>query len=387
MEIIKELPQIFEEFAEQKKQSFLKVKELKEKGIPVVGAYCSYFPKEIAIAAGAIPISLCSYENSTVIEAEKILPKGVCPLVKSSYGFAVTDRCPYFYFSDVVIGETTCDGKTKMYELMAEFKNVYVMHLPHTQSPQGYELWEKEIIGLKEYLGEQFQVIITDEEVRKAIILCNQHRRSMKRLCEVMKLDPVPVPGQSLFKMLNGYKFRLDLEDIAEEIDGITEKILSEYSPERMEKRPRLLITGCPIGGDTEKIIYAIENNGGVCVAFENCVGVKMLDMLVDEEDENVYHALSRRYLSMGCAIMTPNHNRIELLGRIIDEFRVDGVVDMVLQGCTSVSMEAVNLQYFIDEEKSIPYLNITTDYSPADIGQLNTRMAAFIEMIKEKKK
>ena len=216
-----------------------------------MGAYCSYFPKEIAIAAGAIPISLCSYENSTVIEAEKILPKGVCPLVKSSYGFAVTDRCPYFYFSDVVIGETTCDGKTKMYELMAEFKNVYVMHLPHTQSPQGYELWEKEIIGLKEYLGEQFQVIITDEEVRKAIILCNQHRSSMKRLCEVMKLDPVPVLGQSLFKMLNGYKFRLDLEDIAEEIDGITEKILSEYSPERMEKRPRLLITGCPIGGDT----------------------------------------------------------------------------------------------------------------------------------------
>lgn len=386
MELVRELPEIFEEFAEQKRQSFLELKEFKERGIPVVGAYCSYFPKEIAMAAGAMPISLCSYSNSSVMAAEKILPKSVCPLVKSSYGFAITDKCPYFYFSDVVVGETTCDGKTKMYELMAEFKNVYIMNLPHTQSAHAYELWEKEIVNLKEYLEEQFQVIITDEKVKAAIVLCNQHRRSMKRLYEVMKLEPTPVMGENLFKILNGYKYRLDLEDIASEIDNITQKILSQYEPERIQKKPRILITGCPIGGDTEKVIRAVESNGGVAVAFENCVGVKMLDTLVDEEDENVYHALARRYLSIGCAIMTPNNNRIELLGRIIDEFRVDGVIDMVLQGCTSVCMEAVNLQYFIDEEKKIPYLNVATDYSPADTGQLNIRMAAFIEMIKDRK-
>lgn len=386
MELVKELPEIFEEFAEQKKESFLKLKELKEKGVPVVGAYCSYFPKEIAIAAGAIPISLCSYGNESVVAAERVLPKSVCPLVKSSYGFAITDKCPYFYFSDVVVGETTCDGKTKMYELMAEFKNVHIMMLPHTQTEQSYKQWEEEIIKLKDYLGEQFQVIITTEKVKEAVVLCNEHRKALKRLYEVMKLDPVPVMGQQIFKVLNGYKYRLDLNDVAGEVDSITEKILAEYDPEKIGKRPRILITGCPIGGDTEKIIYAIENNGGVAVAFENCVGIKLLDTLVDEEDENVYHALAHRYLSMGCAIMTPNHNRIELLGRIIDEFRVDGVVDMVLHGCTSVGMEAVNLGCFIDEEKNIPYLNVITDYSPADIGQLNTRMAAFIEMIKEHK-
>lgn len=387
MELVKELPEIFEEFADQKKVSFLKLKELKEQGVPVVGAYCSYFPKEIAIAAGAIPISLCSYGNESVVAAEKVLPKSVCPLVKSSYGFAITDKCPYFYFSDIVVGETTCDGKTKMYELMAEFKNVHIMALPHTQNEQGYELWEKEIIKLKDYLGEQFQVIITTEKVKEAVVLCNEHRKALKRLYEVMKLEPVPVMGQQIFKVLNGYKYRLNLNDVAGEVDRITDKILSEYNPERIGKRPRILITGCPIGGDTEKIIYAIENNGGVAVAFENCVGVKLLDGLVDEEDENVYHALAHRYLSMGCAIMTPNHNRIELLGRIIDEFHVDGVVDMVLHGCTSVGMESVNLRCFIDEEKNIPYLNVITDYSPADMGQLNTRMAAFIEMIKERKR
>ena len=37
MEIIKDLPEIFDEFEDKKKQSFLKVKEYKEKQIPIIG--------------------------------------------------------------------------------------------------------------------------------------------------------------------------------------------------------------------------------------------------------------------------------------------------------------------------------------------------------------
>ena len=115
MEIIKDLPEVFEEFAEQRKNSFLAVKELKDKGVPIVGSYCTYFPQELAMAMGAASVSLCSTSDETIAEAEKELPKNLCPLIKSSYGFARTDKCPFFYFSDVVVGETTCDGKKKMY--------------------------------------------------------------------------------------------------------------------------------------------------------------------------------------------------------------------------------------------------------------------------------
>ena len=127
MELIKDLPEVFEEFAEQRQKSFLAVKELKEKGVPVVGSYCTYFPKEIAMAMGAGCVSLCSTSDETIPEAEKDLPKNLCPLIKSSYGFAKTDKCPFFYFSDVVVGETTCDGKKKMYEYMSEIKDMHVM--------------------------------------------------------------------------------------------------------------------------------------------------------------------------------------------------------------------------------------------------------------------
>ena len=386
MEVIKELPEIFEEFAEQKKKSFLTIKEFKERQIPVIGAYCSYFPREIAVAMGAVPVGLCSSSEETVQIAESILPKNICPLIKSSYGYAISDRCPYFHFSDLVVGETTCDGKKKMYEMMAEFKDVFVMELPNIQSEKGLELWKQEIIRLKNYLEEKFQVVITEDDIKHAIQIENRRRIALKRLYEVMKLDPVPIMGMELLDVLYGSKYKLNLEKVSEELDALTNQILEEYEEKpKKEHRPRILITGCPIGGDSKKVVKAIENNGGVVVAFENCTGAKVIDKLVDENNPDVYDAIAKKYFYIGCAIMTPNDNRIELLGRMIDDFKVDGVVEMILSGCHSVQMESISVRNFVNEEKHIPYLDIVTDYSQGDIGQLNTRMAAFIEMLRMK--
>ena len=167
MEIIKELPEVFEEFAEQRKKSFLAMKEIKDQNIPVVGSYCTYFPQEIAMAMGAVTVGLCSMTDETIPIAERDLPRNLCPLIKASYGFAVSDKCPFFYFSDVVVGETTCDGKKKMYEYMSEFKEMFIMELPNTQKEESLKLWKKEIIRFKEYLEEKFEVEITEEQIRE----------------------------------------------------------------------------------------------------------------------------------------------------------------------------------------------------------------------------
>ena len=152
MEIIKELPAVFEEFAEARRNAFINVKKVKDQGIPVIGSYCTYFPQELAIAAGAATVGLCSTSGETIPVAEKDLPANLCPLIKSSYGFAKADKCPFFYFSDIVIGENTCDGKKKMYELMSDFKDVFVMDLPNSQSEKGLALYKEELLRLKKYI-------------------------------------------------------------------------------------------------------------------------------------------------------------------------------------------------------------------------------------------
>ena len=384
MELRKDLPEIFEGFAEARRNGFIAAKNLKEKDIPMVGTFCTYMPQELPLAMGAAVVSLCATSDETIQEAETDLPKNLCPLIKSSYGFGKTDKCPFFYFSDIVVGETTCDGKKKMYEYMGEFKDVHVMELPNSQATkEGFDLWKSEIIKLKEILENKFEVKITDEAVKEAIALKNQERKALKGFYELGQLNPPALTGQDILKVLYGSTFKFDKNDTIKEVAELTERVKKEYEEgKRLDPKPRIVITGCPIGGVTEKVVKAIEDNGAYVVAFENCMGAKAIDRLVDETNEDVYAALADKYLNIGCSCMTPNPNRIDLLNRMIDEYEADGVVDVILQACHTYAVETLQIKRFVNGEKEIPYMSIETDYSQSDIGQLNTRMAAFIEML-----
>lgn len=383
MELIKELPAVFEDFAEARRNAFVNVKKVKDQGIPVIGSYCTYFPQELAIAAGAATVSLCSTSGETIPTAEKDLPANLCPLIKSSYGFAKDDKCPFFYFSDIVVGENTCDGKKKMYELMSDFKDVFIMDLPNSQSDKGLELYKEELLRMKDYVEKKFEVTITDEDMRKAVKLENEIRVAKKNLVDTMKNDPCPVSGLDMFHVLYGSGFKFDHTAIVPELEAVQAKIEKEYAEgTNIGKRPRIVLTGCPIGGVTEKTIKAIEDNGGVVVAMENCVGAKQYDRLIDEDAEDIWEATAYRYLQIGCSVMTPNPNRYDLLGRTIDEYKADGVLEMTLQACHTYNVESKSIEKFCTEKKNVPYFHVETDYSTADVAQLNTRIAAFIEML-----
>lgn len=378
-----EFPDVFDSFSEQRRNSFITVHELKEQGTPVVGLFCTYLPVELIMAMGGVPVSLCSTSDETIPEAEKELPRNLCPLIKSSYGFAKTDKCPYFYFSDLVVGETTCDGKKKMYEYLSDYKDVHVMELPNRQSEEGLALFKKELYHFKNVLEEKFGVAITEDKIREAIRLKNQERIALKQFYSLMKSDPVPMTGEEIYEVLNGAQFQFDKEKVIADLQALSLQVKQAYETgKHIEQRPRILITGSPIGGAALKVVRAIEANGGVVVCYENCSGAKSIEGLVDEEKEDVYEALAEGYLAIGCSCMSPNKNRYELLGRLIEEYKVDAVVDVILQACHTYNVETLGIKRFVKENYHIPYMSVETDYSSGDIGQLNTRMAAFIEML-----
>lgn len=382
MELKKELPEIFEEFAEQRKKSFLEIKEIKEKDIPVIGVFCTYLPREIPNAMGAAVVGLCSVSDETIPDAEKELPRNLCPLIKSSYGFARTDKCPFFHFSDLVVGETTCDGKKKMYELLAEFKPVYVVELPNRQTEDGIQMYRKELIRFKDFLEQKFDRKITEEAIRHQIHLRNGINKALHRLQYLMTQDPAPVNGLDIINTAYGSGFNMDIESMEEQINAVIQKIETEYKEgKNVGKKARILLTGSPSGGAALKVVRAIEENGGVVVCFENCTGVKALEC-VDEDNPDVYDALARKYLNIGCSCMSPNKNRLNLLEQLIDDFHVDGVVDLVLQACHTYNVETAMIRKLVKEKKGLPYVVVETDYSQADVEQINTRMAAFIEML-----
>lgn len=383
MEIRKELPEIFKSFSEARQAGFISAKDFKDAGNPLIGIFCTYFPQELALAMGAVTVGLCASSDETITESEKDLPRNLCPLIKSSYGFGKTDKCPYFYFSDLVVGETTCDGKKKMYEYIAEFKTVHVMKLPHSQDQVAKELWKQEIIKMKEVLEEQFAVSITEEKLHKAILLKNEERKAMKEFYGLCRQDPSPMTGMELFNVLVGASFDFDREALPSKIRDLTQKVQEEYQViQNNEIKPRILITGCPMGAATAKVIKAIEDNGAVVVCFENCTGVKAVEELVDEHNPDLFGALAEKYLNIGCSCMSPNTKRFELLNHLIDEYKVDGVVEMTLTACHTYNVESLSVKRFVQQEKGRPYTYLETDFGTSDVERINTRMTAFIEML-----
>ena len=116
-------------------------------------------------------------------------------------------------------------------------------------------------------------------------------------------------------------------------------------------------------------------------VGYDNSTGAKATERNV-AEDADVYGALTDKYLAIGCSCISPNTERLRLLSQMVEEYQVDGVVDVILQACHTYAVESLSIKRHVRQQHDIPYMAIETDYSTSDIGQLSTRVAAFIEML-----
>ena len=375
-----ELPRQFAEFSSARQNGFLKVKTIKDQGGLVAGVFCTFTPLEILDAAGFSPVSLCGMSSETIPAAEAHLPKNLCPLVKSSYGFAVSDKCPYTYFSDLIVGETTCDAKKKMYELLGKLKQVYILHLPQGEKENALDIWTDELRQFIRYLESHFPVSISEESLRKAALVRNQERTARYDLMNLQLSHPPKAWGYDLYKAFEGAGFLFDRSEALSRLQELKDQILREPAGVPQTAK-RILVTGCPIGGVLEKTVKVIEQSGGVVVCYENCSGVKAVQENVDTGAPDIVRAIAKRYLSIGCAVMTPDSRRLDLLRRLVREFDVDGVIDVDLQACTPYLVESHTIRNLI-QELGIPFLQVETDYSSGDSGQLATRIEAFLEML-----
>ena len=375
------LPEQFEEFADARKAGFLRVKGLKEQGGKVAGVFCTFTPTEILDAAGFVSVSLCGMSDETIPAAESHLPKNMCPLIKSSYGFALTDKCPYTYFSDLIVGETTCDGKKKMYEMLNDIKPTYILHLPQGYDSDPVTIWTNELRRFIKFLEEKFNVTITDEMLRDAARKRNIQRQTHLKLMELQKQCPPPLGGMQMYATMEGVGFVFTHEERVAKLNALRESVEANADKNQFAGAKRIMVTGCPIGGVLGKTVKAIEASGGVVVCFENCSGIKAAYQMVDTEAEDIVKAIAERYLKIGCSVLTPNSKRMEVIPELVKEFKIDGIVEGDLQACTPYGVESYQIRERA-EKLGVPYMAVETDYSQSDSGQLSTRIEAFMEML-----
>lgn len=362
--------------------------ELQKAGGKVFGTFCVYVPDEIVVACGGAVTGLCGGSQFWVPDGEKVLPSDMCPLIKASLGAHFGKTCPYFSVADIYVGETTCDGKKKAYEILVADKETYVMDVPQMKRPKDIAKWADEIADFARKVEEVTGKELTAENLAESIKIHNNKRRALARVYETRKADPVPISGKDALLMTQ-IAFFDDPVRCAEMANKLAEE-LEDRVKEGVGVFPagtkRILLTGTPLAVPNWKLHHVVETSGAVVVCEEMCTGTRYFENLVDETQttlEGQFRALSERYMKNNCACFTPNEGRIDDILRLAREYKVDGVIDTNLKFCTLYDVEKSAVAKALEEE-GIPVLSLETDYTDNDVEQLRTRVGAFVEMLGE---
>jgi benzoyl-CoA reductase/2-hydroxyglutaryl-CoA dehydratase subunit BcrC/BadD/HgdB len=353
----------------------------KKAGRPIVGILCEYAPRELILAAGGVPVCLCGGSAETIPAAEEHLPSNLCPLIKSTYGYHVEKSNPFLEMADLVVAETTCDGKKKMFELLAQSRPTYVLELPQKENDaDALAHWTRELRKFKSELESRFGVRITRAKLREAIAAMNRERAARRRLAETMKADAPPLTGRELLE------FKSSISGIPADLEQY-EKARKLYRSKKprpgASSRVRVLMTGVPLVHGAERVLDIVEDHGGLVVCMENCTGLKPIleDVRVDAGDP--IRALAEKYFQIPCSVKTANEGRMRSLRRLARAYRAQCVVDLIWQACLTYDVESYRVKRLAEEEIGVPYLRIQTDYSPSDSARIAVRVEALFEMVR----
>jgi benzoyl-CoA reductase/2-hydroxyglutaryl-CoA dehydratase subunit BcrC/BadD/HgdB len=367
----------------------LRVKELvehKEKGGKVFGTFCVYVPDEIILAAGGVAVGLCGGADFSVPTGEQIIPRNLCALIKSAVGFKLGRTCPYFQVADLVIGETTCDGKKKTWEILDEYVPTYVMDLPNSRGTADRELWISElkrfVTKVEEVTGNQ----ITPAKLAQATAIVNAKRAALQRLFDLRKARPAPISGLDalLAVQISFYddpaRFTQKTNELCDELESRVKAGQGAFPA----KAKRILYAGTPMPIPFWTIPSLIEGTGAVMVAEESCTGTRLLaggQTAIPDTIDNQLAAIADRQFQTNCACFTPNDARIEDIVSLAKEYQADGVIHFSLSFCQPYSLEGIRVSKAL-QTAGVPVLLLEGDYTEEQAGQLKTRIEAFVETL-----
>ena len=367
-----------------------RVKEINEgrkNGRKAIATFCVFVPEEIILAADGYAIGLCAGSQFWVPDGETVLPRNTCPLIKAFMGAKVGRTCPYFESTDLVVGETTCDGKKKAWELLGERMPVYVMELPQMKKDGDIDEWKSEIERFKDKVEEVTGNKITTEKLLESMKIIRNKKDALKRFYNLRKHNPAPVSGRDalLVTQLSFFddpvRFTEKLNELCDELD---DRVKNDISPFKKDTK-RILLSGTPQALPNWKLHDIIEKSGASIVCEETCTGTRYFDRGEQPKDgssmDQLMDSIAHDGMDVNCACFTPNDKRTDDIIRLFKEYNADGVIYEDLTFCTNYSIEYARVEKAL-KEAGIPLLHLETDYSDEDSGQLQTRVEAFLEML-----
>lgn len=363
------------------------LREAKKNGIKVIGYLPgNYVPEEIILASGAVPICLVDGGDIRPVDAAlSVVPRQICPFAQAQVGERILRRNPYYEMMDMLVAPITCQHLREVAEIWEYDGDIemFKLGIPHNYGGD-FEL--EYYVDRLRALAERLQAFtgneITDGKIGDAIELYNRMRGSLRELSLMRSTSPLPISTLDFVK-LNHASYYADPGFMVEVLESICRKMKGKQVVGEMES-PRVLLVGPNIANGDYRILELVKEAGAEVVIEEVCEGVRYYWNLVDNKGDP-FKALAKGYLEdrLPCAFMRHSaRKRLDFALKLIRDFNVSGVLWYELRQCETYDSES----YFFERElnkRNIPMLILEADYGMADVGQIKTRLEAFIEMVK----
>jgi benzoyl-CoA reductase/2-hydroxyglutaryl-CoA dehydratase subunit BcrC/BadD/HgdB len=348
----------------------------------VVGTFCNFVPEELIVAAGAVPVRLCSGDAAAAGASEVFLPRDLCPSVKATAG-AVQGGQGLHGRADLLVMPTPCDGKKKLGSVLAEFRAVHVLDLPpRKDSSSARAFWLDQVKELRHALEKLTGRSITRQTLRAAIELFNRRTAAWRRFLGLRHL----VSGTDALFVAQA-SFSDDVLRYTERLEALCAELEAKARTNGAESGGvRLLLTGAPLIWPNHKVIGLLEGGGGAVVADETCAGSQRLyqpTVLREWNLRAMLEALADKCLKpQTCPCFVDGGDRLNRILELVEAHAVQGVVYHNLRLCALFDIESFAVQREL-RQRGIPMLTLATDFSQEDTGQLKNRVDAFLEMVR----
>lgn len=360
--------------------------ELKRDGKKIIGYFCCYPPVELITASGCVPFRIIGDVEEPITQADAYLETIMCPFIRSAFDLALKGK---YDFLDGIVVPHSCDTVERIYNIWRYYRKPAYSHyinVPHMSDSTSVEFFTAEITmfkrSLEQYIGSQ----ISDGRLREAIKLHNRNRALVRELYDLRKDDPPLVSGSEMVKIIVS-SMSLPVAEANQMLEETIPEIKNRSR--RNEKRgARLMIYGSEI--DDTAFMGLVEECGAHVVMDDTCIGSRYYWFDVNS-DTNPMQALSSRYLEKVVCPRTYRpyagsfeadlNSRFGYLMDYVRDFKVDGAILYIMRFCDTHEFDTPNIRDYL-EGQGLPVLNLEADYALGTVGQLKTRIQAFLEVI-----
>lgn len=354
----------------------------------IIGYYCTYIPEELLHAAEILPYRIRATGNKDTELADTYMVRFTCSFVRATLDLALKG---VFNFVDGFLICNSCDHSRRMFELfdlkvftkekVDKKVNRFYLSIPHIITEEGFNWYLKEVEELRKELESAYNCKITDEKLNHSIKIYNQNRELLKDLHKLQIQENPKITGTEALQ-ISMANASVPKEIANEELKRILNELETKEEMDVSSKK-RVILVGSVV--DNIDFIQLIENSGAFVASDFICFGTRNFHDSVDmDHDANPISALTKRlYYRISCPRMMDDHeNRLNFLKKEIKNANIDGVI---LQRINNCDLHGCDNMLFTHELKDldIPVLNIDRESYQADTTRLQTRIEAFIEMIK----